>query len=155
MTDVTGQTPQTDKPAAPESDHAPVQTHVALEARSIDVQTAEVAPSVQGDVSLAGDLPVATPKSPAKARAAASSRAGTTAKPAAASTARKARAPVREEDSVIAPGIDIGFEKLHDLRDWVLVRREEAKEAVQTHPIGSSVIVFGAGMIFGLLLARR
>jgi hypothetical protein len=76
----------------------------------------------------------------------------TAARPAAASTAKPTLA---EKDSVLIAGIDRAEEQAERLRDWALIRREEAKDAVRTHPLGSSVIVFAAGMIFGLLLARR
>lgn len=69
--------------------------------------------------------------------------------------ASAARATLAEKDSVLIAGIDRAEEQAERLRAWALIRREEAKDAVRTHPLGSSVIVFAAGMIFGLLLARR
>ena len=60
-----------------------------------------------------------------------------------------------EEDSLLVAGLDHATARAQALRDWALIRREEAKDAVRTHPLGSSVVVFAAGMIFGLLLARR
>lgn len=77
----------------------------------------------------------------------------TAARPAA--TASAAKATLSEKDSVLIAGIDRAEEQAERLRAWALIRREEAKDAVRTHPLGSSVIVFAAGMIFGLLLARR
>lgn len=69
--------------------------------------------------------------------------------------AARARPTLSEKDSVLIAGIDRAEEQAERLRAWALIRREEAKDAVRTHPLGSSVIVFAAGMIFGLLLARR
>ena len=76
----------------------------------------------------------------------------TAARPARASSAKSTLA---EKDSVLIAGIDRAEEQAERLRAWALIRREEAKDAVRTHPLGSSVMVFAAGMIFGLLLARR
>ena len=67
----------------------------------------------------------------------------------------RAKPALSEKDSVLIAGIDRAEEQAERLRAWALIRREEAKDAVRTHPLGSSVIVFAAGMIFGLLLARR
>ena len=79
------------------------------------------------------------------------------ARPATNSAARaaSARPALSEKDSVLIAGIDRAEEQADRLRAWALIRREEAKDAVRTHPLGSSVIVFAAGMIFGLLLSRR
>jgi len=60
-----------------------------------------------------------------------------------------------EEDSVALAALEAAQARARTLRDWALTRRDEARDAVRMHPIGSSAIVFGAGMIFGLLLARR
>ncbi len=77
-------------------------------------------------------------------------------RPAAGPSPRAAARPtLSEQDSVLIAGIDRAEEQAERLRAWALIRREEAKDAVRTHPLGSSVIVFAAGMIFGLLLARR
>ena len=81
----------------------------------------------------------------------------TTARPAVGPTPKAARArpTLSEKDSVLIAGIDRAEEQAERLRAWALIRREEAKDAVRTHPLGSSVMVFAARMIFGLLLARR
>lgn len=78
------------------------------------------------------------------------------ARPAESAAAKSSAKPtLSEEDSVLIAGIDRAEEQAERLRAWALIRREEAKDAVRTHPLGSSVIVFAAGMIFGLLMARR
>jgi ElaB/YqjD/DUF883 family membrane-anchored ribosome-binding protein len=92
---------------------------------------------------------------PKASTAAASPKPGASA--AARPKAAKAKAAPRlsEEDSVLIAGLDEAHARAEAVRDWALIRREEAKDAVRTHPLGSSVVVFAAGMIFGLLLARR
>lgn len=60
-----------------------------------------------------------------------------------------------EEDSVALAALEAAQARARSLRDWAMMRRDEAGEAVRANPIGSSVMVFGAGMILGLLLARR
>ena len=96
---------------------------------------------------------MAKPKSstPSAAKSTKAAPASTASRPAAA----KPAASLSEDESLLIAGIDQAAERAQALRDWALIRREEAKDAVRTHPLGSSVIVFAAGLIFGLLLARR
>jgi len=64
-------------------------------------------------------------------------------------------ATLSEDDSVLVAGLERAQSTASDLRAWAWLRQEEARDAVRTHPLASSVFVFGVGMIFGLLLARR
>ena len=126
MTDVNGKTQSNGGPK-------PRKTAASVAARKraaavVDPTPSDLGPSAAGDVS--------SEKSAAMAKA----------KPAPA---------LSEEDSLLLAGLDRAHARAQAVRDWALIRREEAKDAVRTHPLGSSVVVFAAGMIFGLLLARR
>lgn len=130
MTDANGKTPTNGGPkprkTAAASTTAPRKTATS---KSGDATPADIGPStVGGDVS--------------------SEQASVMAKAKPAPT-------LSEHDSVLLAGLDEAHARAQALRDWALIRREEAKDAVRTHPLGSSVVVFAAGMIFGLLLARR
>ena len=74
---------------------------------------------------------------------------------AAGSTGAAAGSGLSEDDSVALAALEAAQLRARTVRDWALSRRDEARDHVRSHPIGSSAIVFGAGMIFGLLLARR
>ena len=134
MTDVTGKTTE----AAPRP--RKTGTGVAAaggpppEPRTIaDPTPTDTGPSAHGDVS-----------SPSAGAAAGGS-----------SAAGAGGATLREEDSVLVAGLEKAQSTATDLRAWAWLRQEEARDAVRSHPLVSSVMVFGAGMIFGLLLARR
>lgn len=74
---------------------------------------------------------------------------------AAGSTGGASAGGLSEEDSVALAALEAAQVRARIVRDWALSRRDEERDHVRSHPIGSSAIVFGAGMIFGLLLARR
>lgn len=126
-----------------------------------DATPKDMAASPSGDVSSEKAATMAKAKSirtrstpkPTGARPAASASAtkAAGARPAAARPAPS----LSEDDSVLIAGIDRAEAEAARLRAWAQIRREKAKEAIRTHPLGSSVMVFAAGMIFGLLLARR
>ena len=128
MTDVNGKTPIDGGPKPRKTAAASATSGVRKTATSAGVASGDLAPSAAGDIS--------------------SERASVMAKAKPAPT-------LSEEDSILLAGLDEAHARAQAVRDWALIRREEAKDAVRTHPLGSSVIVFGAGMIFGLLLARR
>lgn len=144
MTDVTGRTPTNGAPR-PQANRGPAARPKAGDAQASPV-IKSMADSLSGELGAEGTSNVAKPKSqaPSSARA-----------PAAKPAAAKPGSGLSEEDSVLVAGIDEAAARAQALRDWALIRREEAKDAVRAHPLGSSVMVFAAGMIFGLLLARR
>lgn len=80
---------------------------------------------------------------------------GTSARSGGGAASSRSGGDLSEEDSVALAALDAAQERARHVRDWARMRRDAASEAVRTNPIGSSVIVFGAGMILGLLLARR
>ena len=132
MTDVNGKTPTNGapQPAQPPKARKPMAGPKAGDAR-ISPVIPSMSDSLAGEFASEGASSVAKPKSstPSAAKSARAAGASAASRPAAA--------------------------RAQALRDWALIRREEAKDAVRTHPLGSSVIVFAAGLIFGLLLARR
>jgi hypothetical protein len=128
----------------------------------------DMAPSQSGEVSSEKAATMAKAKSTTTRSAAARSSAGSgrartaasqpgASRPAAQDQGEGARpAPsLSEEDSILLAGIDRAEAEAVRLRGWAELRRREAHDTIRTHPLGSSVVVFAAGMIFGLLLARR
>lgn len=120
----------------------------------------DVGPSLVGDVSSEKAATMAKAKSTTSrstaARAAPKPAAKATPRSAAARPAPSRAAPAMDpDDSILLAGLDRAELEAERLRRWAAVRRQEAKQAIQSHPLGSSVMVFAAGMIFGLLMARR
>lgn len=165
MTDATGSTPMNGAASANASGDRQGRPNAGPKAG--DARVSPVIPSLSdsltSELAAEGEDRVAKPKStarkttPSASRRTASARA-TAGKTAAAATGRKAAAPepgLSEDDSVLIAGIDEARARAVQFKDWASVRRQEARDAVRTHPLGSSVMVFAAGMIFGLLMARR
>lgn len=149
MTDITGKTSTNGAPQPPNGPR-PMAKPKAGDARVSPV-IPSMADSLTGEFGSEGASSVAKPKSPASSSTRSTGRAAPSAKAAPAGSAPG----LSEEDSLLVAGLDQATARAQALRDWALIRREEAKDAVRTHPLGSSVVVFAAGMIFGLLLARR
>ncbi len=152
MTDVTGKTPTPGAPKPRKPATGAKQTGSTSDPRTAGASVGGASTSKTGGAAGAysAGAPSMAPQD------AAPSRQGDVSSDTAAELS-KSRKPVAlsEEDSVLLAGLESVQSRAEALRDWALIRREEAKDAVRTHPLGSSVIVFGAGMIFGLLLARR
>ncbi|MBX7247870.1 MAG: hypothetical protein K1X35_02340 [Caulobacteraceae bacterium] len=125
---------------------------LSAELDNADATPKDVGPSTQGDVSSGEAAAMAKAKSTTTRAAGRASSAKPAPRP--AETVRPAPS-LSEDDSILVAGIDRAEEEAARLRAWAQIRREEAKDAIRTHPLGSSVVVFAAGMIFGLLLARR
>lgn len=163
MTDVTGNSP-TNGAAQSKGSQG-----LAAQPKSGDARVSPVIPSMSDSLTSEfaneGEQGVAKPKSTARKTTSAASRrtppaarAATKPTPANAPTGRKAgpaSSALSEDDSVLIAGMDEARARAAQIRDWAAIRRQEARDAVRTHPLGSSVMVFAAGMIFGLLMARR
>jgi hypothetical protein len=115
----------------------------------------DLAPSSQGDVSSSKAATMAKAKTTTSRATTSRARPAARARAAAPKPSAAPEATLSEDDSVLLAALDQAQTRAEAMRDWALIRREEAKDAVRTHPLGSSVVVFAAGMIFGLLLARR
>jgi len=126
-----------------------------------DATPKDMAVSPSGDVSSEKAATMAKAKTirprtaPKAAGAQPAARASATKAPGARAAAARPEPSLSEDDSVLIAGIDRAEAEAARLRAWARIRREKAREAIRTHPLGSSVMVFAAGMIFGLLLARR
>jgi hypothetical protein len=174
MTDVSGPAGANGapKPSGAQAGPRPGDARVAPELKSLgDDLTREldngaatpkdVRASTQGDVSSEKAATMAKAKSTTSRAAGARAAAARPAAKATARTSEGSAEPSRpapnlsEDESVLLAGIDRAEDEAERLRAWAMIRREEAKDAIRTHPLGSSVIVFAAGMIFGLLMARR
>jgi len=152
MTDANGAS-QTNGAPKPASQRKPMAGPRAGDAKVSPV-IPSMADSLEAEFGAEGASSVAKPKSPSSK--ASSSAAAARKQPAAAKAQAKTDpAALAAKDSVLLAGMDEAAVRAQQVRDWALIRREEARDAVRTHPLGSSVIVFGAGMIFGLLMARR
>ena len=147
MTDATGKTPTNGAPQ-PAKGRRPMAAPKAGDARVSPV-IPSMSDSLSSEFGSEGASSVAKPKSPTASPSTSPSA------PTRKSDAKPSGATLSEEDSLLLTGLDQAAERAQALCDWALIRREEATDAVRTHPLGSSVIVFAAGMIFGLLLARR
>jgi ElaB/YqjD/DUF883 family membrane-anchored ribosome-binding protein len=60
-----------------------------------------------------------------------------------------------QSESLLASGIETAQAKAHQAREWANSQRDMARETVVAHPFASVAAVFGAGLICGLLMARR
>jgi hypothetical protein len=58
------------------------------------------------------------------------------------------RAFEQRDESVLVRGID-------QASSWASAKREAARTAITTNPLGSAWTIFGAGVLAGLILARR
>ncbi|HEY0051902.1 MAG TPA: hypothetical protein VGB49_00670 [Caulobacteraceae bacterium] len=58
------------------------------------------------------------------------------------------RAFEQRDESVLVRGIDRAS-------GWATARREAARTAITENPLGSAWVIFGAGVLAGLILARR
>jgi ElaB/YqjD/DUF883 family membrane-anchored ribosome-binding protein len=62
---------------------------------------------------------------------------------------------VAQGDSLLAAGLDTAQAKAEQARIWAAAQRDVARERVIAHPFTSVGATFVAGLIVGLLLARR
>jgi cobalamin biosynthesis Mg chelatase CobN len=59
------------------------------------------------------------------------------------------------ESGVLVQGVELAQAKADEAREWAQRQKDVLAARVRENPVGSSAVVFGAGVILGLLLARR
>jgi ElaB/YqjD/DUF883 family membrane-anchored ribosome-binding protein len=63
--------------------------------------------------------------------------------------------PLEAKDSVLLSGLDVAQVQGERLRKLVHERREIARERIREQPLAAVGVTFAAGLILGMLLARR
>jgi ElaB/YqjD/DUF883 family membrane-anchored ribosome-binding protein len=69
--------------------------------------------------------------------------------------ARTARSAVDQAGTAFSSGMDNAQARMQDIQDWASQQQDTARERIREHPLTSMAITFGAGMLFGMLMARR
>ncbi len=59
------------------------------------------------------------------------------------------------EPGILVSGVGLAQAKAGEAREWASQQKDVLASKVRDNPIGSSAIVFGAGVLLGLLLNRR